>query len=176
MKCCLISKNGTPMIGTDIEPLPPDQAWVAQAAFMILSRSSARSSTREVVGPGFLETSLREHSGVEEAVDAGLAPTRAPIFGTIWRSILWKPFGVVKRRSRFVVLFPAPLAKAQEQQPVRRPQLAPHAVDKDRSLSVGVSFLSPKPVQSVAAQAKQFKTPVNPAEEKGALRKMRVLN
>jgi hypothetical protein len=113
---------------------------------------------------------------VEEAVDAGLAPTRAPIFGTIWRSILWKPFGVVKRRSRFVVLFPAPLAKAQEQQPVRRPQLAPHAVDKDRSLSVGVSFLSPKPVQSVAAQDKQFKTPVNPAEEKGALRKMRVLN
>jgi hypothetical protein len=113
---------------------------------------------------------------VEEAVDAGLAPTKAPICGMIWRLILWKPFGAVKRRSRFVVLFPAPLAKAQVPRPARRPQLAPHAVDKDRSLSVGVSFLSPKPVQSVAAQAKQFKTPVNPAEEKGALRKMRVLN
>jgi hypothetical protein len=176
MKYCLISKNGMPMIGTDIVPLHQDQAWVAQAVFMIHSRSSARSSTQEVVGPGFLETSLREHSGVEEAVDAGLAPTKDPICGTIWKLILWRPFGVVKRRSRFGVLFPAPLAKAQEQQPVRRPQLAPHAVDKDRSLSVGVSFLSPKPVQSVAAQAKQFKTPVNPAEEKGALRKMRVLN
>jgi hypothetical protein len=164
------------MIGTDIAPLPPDQVWVAQAAFMILSRSSARSSTQEVVGPGFLETSLREHSGVEEAVDAGLAPTRAPICGTIWRLILWKPFGAVKRRSRFAVLFPAPLAKAQVPRLAQKPQPAPHAVDKDKSLSVGVSFLSPKPVQSVAAQAKQFKTPVNPAEGKDALRKMRELN
>jgi hypothetical protein len=113
---------------------------------------------------------------VEEAVDAGLAPTKAPICGTIWRSILWKQFGAVKRRSRFVVLFPAPHAKAQVPHLARKPQPAPHAVDKDRSLSVGVFFLSPKPVQSVAAQAKQFKTPVNPAEEKGALRKMRELN
>jgi hypothetical protein len=94
----------------------------------------------------------------------------------IWRLILWKPFGAVKRRSRFVVLFPAPLAKAQEPRPAQKPQPAPHAVDKDRSLSVGVSFLSPKPVQSVAAQAKQFKTPVNPAVVKDALRRMRELN
>jgi hypothetical protein len=42
MKYCLISKNGMHMIGTDIVPLHQDQAWVAQAVFMILSRSSAR--------------------------------------------------------------------------------------------------------------------------------------
>jgi hypothetical protein len=113
---------------------------------------------------------------VEEAVAVGHAPTKAPICGTIWRLILWKPFGVVKRRSRFGVLFPAPLAKEQVPRPARKPQPAPHVVDKDRSLSVGVSFLSPKPVQSAAAQAKQFKTPVNPAEEKDALRKMHELN
>jgi hypothetical protein len=160
----------------DIVLLHPVQAWVVQAAFMILSRSSARSLIREGVEQEFLETSLREHLGVEVAVDVEVVPTKDPIFVMIWRLILWRPFGAVKRKSRFGVLSPAHLAKAQEPRPVRKPQPAQHVVDKDRLLSVGVSFLSPKPVRSAVAQAKRFRIPVNPVAVKDALRKMHELN